>query len=397
MIAERLAILSHKYHVGGATGYRVKGGFPALTDEIARHFDRVDLCVPVRRENLGDGWSYRDNVEVVPLPPFQGRGELLRNLSAVISGMRRVVREAGVVYCMGPNDAGVLGMLVTRLEGRPMFASLDTDRARRVLQRDYSPPVKYFKYAANRYFLYPLIRRVCRDVPVWVTGDMFIGEYPAWTQWVKTTLRSDEIPPLRVRGTGEPPWHVVFAGRLAPEKNIDTLIRAVEMLDAAGTPIRCTIVGEGGLRDELEGAAGASNAAIEFAGRIPRKELIDSRFLGADVLALPSLEERQGKVLLEAMACSVPVVGSDVDGIPSVVDHEVNGLLFNPEDPATVSQAIERAAGNPGLRERLVRNGHEYAREHALDVEVSRLIDDVARHYGLRTGTAQDPAAGRPA
>lgn len=388
MIDKNLCIISHKYHIKKGNTFVVKGGFKDLTNEIARHFQSVNLCVPVaHEESLGkeSRYPYHENIRITSLPSFRGRKELLHNLWDVVVTMNGVVRKADVVYCMGPNDVGVLGMVIARLQGAKMFASLDTDRAGNVLRRDYSNRlVKYSKYSANKYFLYPLIRAACRHVPVFVTGDMFMGNYPEWMQWVKTTIRKNQIPPLSLSRPCQEPIHVVFAGRLSPVKNIDSLIRAVNKLDGSGLRLKCTIIGSGSLEKNLRQLVRCIDAPVEFAGQLPNADLIDSRFLGADIFVLPSLEERQGKVLLEAMACSIPVVASRVGGIPSVVDHGVNGLLCNPKNVEDIAQKIIEVGLDSNLRKRLIRNGYTYAKQHALDVEVERLINQVAQYHGFR-------------
>ena len=385
-MSNKLGVISHKYHAKSGNGFKVKGGFQALTNEIACHFDSVNLCVPVDKKVVHEGKPYRANVEVTPLPAFSGRKGLLCNLPQVLACMHEVVRESDIVYCMGPNDVGVLGMIIARLRGAKMFASLDTDRAGNVLRRNYSSPlVKFSKYGVNKYFLYPLIRALCRHVPVFVTGDMFMGNYPEWMQWVKTTIRKNQIPPLSLNRPGEEPLHVVFAGRLSPVKNIDSLIRAVNKLDESSLWLKCTIIGSGNLENNLRQLVKRTGAPVEFAGQLPNADLIDSRFLGADIFVLPSLEERQGKVLLEAMACSIPVVASRAGGIPSVVDDGINGLLCNPKDVGDITHKIIKVSRDPDLRARLVRNGYEYAQQHALDVEVERLINRVAQYHGFRS------------
>jgi glycosyltransferase involved in cell wall biosynthesis len=393
-IDRSLAIISHKYHVGAHNGFEVKGGFQTLTDEIALHFRTVNLCVPVANEKSGTGRSYRDNLEITPLPPFRGRKGLIANLPEIWSVMWRVAREADIVYCMGPNDVGILAMVVARLQGKKMFASLDTDRAGNVLRMHYSPPEKYAKYVANRFILYPLIRFLCKDIPVFVTGDMFLGEYPSWTQWVKTTMRRSEMPPKSMPvGKSQEAFHVVFAGRLSPVKNLRRLIHAIHMISTSGVSIRCTIIGSGQLRNDLERLANRLDVTVKFTGEITNEKLISSRFLDADVLTLPSLEERQGKVILEAMACSVPVVASHAGGIPTVIDDSINGLLCNPQSVKDIARKIKRVAYDLELRKKLVDNGYEYAQRHALDVEVKRLMDQVTNHYDLKMTVSESRAA----
>lgn len=382
-INKSLAIISHKYHVEAQGGYRVKGGFQALTNEVARHFESINLCVPVAKGVDDAGQPYRDNLSVTPLPAFQGREELVHELPHVMSIMWSVVRDADIVYCMGPNDVGLLAMLVAKLQKKKMFASIDTDRAGNVLTMDYHPIEKYAKYSVNRFILYPLIRFLCKDIPVFVTGDMFMGEFGAWKQWVKTTMRSREIPPKVLPEKDHDSFHIAFAGRLAPVKNLPRLVEAVDKLHLNGIPVHCTIIGDGQLKGELEQLVSTVDAQVELFGQVPNEQLIESRFLDADILVLPSLEERQGKVLLEAMACSIPVVASNAGGIPSVIEDGVNGLLCDPHSVGDIAQKIDQVKRNLCLRRELIDNGYEYAKEHALDREVSRLMTHVVKHYHL--------------
>lgn len=381
-----LAIISHKYHVQASSGFVVKGGFQTLTDEIARHFQTVNLCVPVANGNAENGRAYRENIEVTPFPPFQGRKALLSNLPKVLSVMWKTVRRADIVYCMGPNDVGILAMIGSSIQRKKMFASLDTDRAGNVLRMDYGFLEKYVKYGADRFILYPIIRFLCNNVPVFVSGNMFMGEYQLWTQWVKSTLRRKDIPPKSLIGAGgnEEEFHIVFAGRLAPVKNLRRLIRAIHLLSSSNKSVRCTIIGSGELKSELEKLTNSLGAPVDFAGQVPNGKLIDSRFLGADLLALPSLEERQGKVLLEAMACSIPVVASRAGGIPTIINHEVNGLLCNPKKVEDIASKIDRLMKNKKLRNKLIINGYEYSKKHVLDIEVKKLMDKVFSTYSIK-------------
>jgi len=175
----------------------------------------------------------------------------------------------------------------------------------------------------------------------------------------------------------------VFAGRLSHEKNLYRLIQAIDQLNKSGDPVRCTIIGSGELKGELEQLAASLDAPVDFAGQIPNEKLIESRFLHADVFVLPSLEERQGKVLLEAMACSIPVVASNTGGIPTVITHNMNGLLCSPRSTGDIALKIRKIIQSDKLKTKLTENGYRYAQEHALDMEISKLMGQVVGHYDL--------------
>ena len=140
---------------------------------------------------------------------------------------------------------------------------------------------------------------------------------------------------------------VGVVARLSPEKGIDVLLQAL----ARRPDIPLVVVGDGGRRAELEALArdlGRAEATW-FVGFQARPQ---DFIAGMDLFVLPSRREGLGLVLLEAMRAELPVVASNVGGIPDVVDHGVTGVLVPPEDPVALADAIERLLADPELRAR---------------------------------------------
>src|SRR5439155_25280222 len=120
------------------------------------------------------------------------------------------------------------------------------------------------------------------------------------------------------------------------------------------------IVGDGELRRELEQRARVSPAAIFMAGSMPHDRVADA-MAAADVIVVPSVVDRAGRVdattstVLKAMACGLPLVATQVGGIPEIVKDEYNGLLVPEKDPLALAAAISRLQRDPALRDRLAR------------------------------------------
>jgi glycosyltransferase involved in cell wall biosynthesis len=153
-----------------------------------------------------------------------------------------------------------------------------------------------------------------------------------------------------------------FAGRLVAEKGVHVLIDALGRVAGA----RLLVLGDGPERTRLEErAAVALQGRAYFAGHVPSTAMAD--WLSAlDVLVLPSLrsstwEEQFGRVLVEAMACGVPVIGSATGEIPHVIGNA--GLVVEEGDAASLARAIEDLASSPARRRALA----ERARSRALD------------------------------
>jgi glycosyltransferase involved in cell wall biosynthesis len=164
--------------------------------------------------------------------------------------------------------------------------------------------------------------------------------------------------PDAVRAPEEPP-HVLYVGRLSPEKGVLELVAACE-----GLPL--VVVGDGPLRDRVPGAGGF----------VPPGEL-GPYYERAAVVAAPSLREGYGVAAREAMAWGRPVVASAVGGLTDAVEHEVTGLLVPPGDVTALRAALERLLGDAELRARL----GAAAREQAPSFEAA--TDALLEVYGL--------------
>lgn len=133
--------------------------------------------------------------------------------------------------------------------------------------------------------------------------------------------------------------NVLFVGRLAPQKNVECLIAAAGNL-VGRFDLRLTVVGDGPLRGRLEALARRVAVPVDFRPVVDHEEL-PGVFGRADAFVLPSLFEGHPKVLLEAMACGLPCLASDVEGIRSLVT-DGTGLLFDPRDPDALAAGLER-------------------------------------------------------
>ncbi len=118
---------------------------------------------------------------------------------------------------------------------------------------------------------------------------------------------------------------VVYVGRLAREKKLDRLLRALRLVDG----VRAAFVGDGPDRERLE--ALSAGLPVRFLGTLHGPALA-AAYAAGDVFAFPSDTETFGNVVLEAMACGLPVVATDVGGQVDLVSHDRNGLLFEPEN-----------------------------------------------------------------
>ncbi|SNS20508.1 Glycosyltransferase involved in cell wall bisynthesis [Geodermatophilus saharensis] len=222
-----------------------------------------------------------------------------------------------------------------------------------------------------------------------------------------TALHDDGVPPDRVSVVpsgfdpalfaapaadvlpGVPRPRIGYVGRLAPQKSPGTLVRAFGRMREQASLV---VVGDGPDRALVERLAAESPAAdrITLAGFVEHAR-VPAVLASLDVLVLPSAYEEMGSVLTEAMAAGLPVVASDVGGIPEVVRHGVTGLLVPPGDVDALAAALDRVTGDDVLRARLAAGARARSAEYgwpALSARVAAVYDRV-----LGTAADLEPAA----
>ncbi|MFC1999660.1 glycosyltransferase [Chloroflexota bacterium] len=162
---------------------------------------------------------------------------------------------------------------------------------------------------------------------------------------------------------------ILFVGRIAEKKGINYLIEAMPTILRHIPEARLVIVGYGPERGRLEDLVGklGLNDRVAFAGEVPNAELA-RYYHKAHLLVLPSIVDSRGDteglgiVILEAMACGVPVVASNVGGIPDIIEPNWNGLLSKPGNPQDIADKVVELLSDKRLRERLSQNALETVR-----------------------------------
>ncbi|WFG44945.1 glycosyltransferase family 4 protein [Pseudonocardia alni] len=189
------------------------------------------------------------------------------------------------------------------------------------------------------------------------------------------------VPPADRRAGREGlPLRLLYVGRLFPRKGVEEIIEAAGTMVAAGRDVSVRIVGSGVLEQDLRTLVSRWDLAarVELRGAVGQDEL-PAHYQWADVFCLPSHAEGVPVVLMEAMASELPVVASDVGGIPELVLDGHSGVLVPAGGVAELVSAVERLDDSVPLRLRLGRNARQHvATEFSAKVNVARLIELVA-------------------
>jgi colanic acid/amylovoran biosynthesis glycosyltransferase len=178
---------------------------------------------------------------------------------------------------------------------------------------------------------------------------------------------------------------LVVPANLLEVKGHVYLIEAVRLLADRGVRVCVDIAGDGPLRAALAEQVEELGLrdSITFLGLLPHETLLEELQAGTwDMLVLPSIVTDAGEKegipvsIIEAMSSRVPVVSTNTGGIPELFEGVDEALLVPPRDPAALAGAIEKLAGDPGLRQRLVESGRRRVEQSfAVEQVVTELVE----------------------
>ena len=165
-------------------------------------------------------------------------------------------------------------------------------------------------------------------------------------------------------GLGNEPC-VLFVGSLIPRKGLPFLVEAAKKVVRAQADTKFLIVGDGPLRNQLYDSLKTANLSgnFKFFGNL-KDNVLPAIYNCADVFVLPSIQEGQGIVLLEAQASGKPVVAFDIGGVNEALQNKETGLLVNQGDVDALGDALLKLLTDKALREKMGSNGRRFVSEN---------------------------------
>lgn len=196
------------------------------------------------------------------------------------------------------------------------------------------------------------------------TAETVTKTYPNTASKVRHCYKSVDVAKyqkIRANREAAPPDPdqpvILFVGSNMHRKGVPDMIKAAPGVIKNHPLVRFIVVGNDKSVDRLKALCADLKITknFEFAGWKSQADLLEY-YQKATVFVMPSLTEALGVTFLEAMAAGVPVIGTNVGGIPEIIQDEFNGLLVPVESPGSIAQAINRVLADEPLRKRLAEN-----------------------------------------
>jgi glycosyltransferase involved in cell wall biosynthesis len=281
----------------------------------------------------------------------------------------RVLREEGVPVVMTLHDYKLVCPAYTLLADGRICESCAGGRFYRAFTTSCRGRVRSALLAAESYVQHRL-RRSYEGVSLFLSPSRFLArkfEEMGFRRRIEVlpnpSLAGEDATQRAARGS-----HVLFVGRVVPEKGLRTLCAAAQRSDA-----RVTVVGDGPQLAELRRDFGHL-ANIEFAGRIEPERARTMMCEALAVVAPSEWYENQPMVILEAFAGGTPVIASDLGGNPELVRDGETGLLHLPGDVGDLAGKLAWAREHPGEMAAMGERARAFAAQFAPEVYLERLL-----------------------
>lgn len=341
------------------------------------------LCVPIiakKSQSLNHALEL-DMARLVPLPPLQTTISAQRYYRQARKPLKEIARNSDALFVRLPFQLPnrILGLekpKVLHVVSRPsevIRASTDYSGLRRSGAICFAQYSEWCMKRAGR----ERFTRVCTNGrEMWRTLNP-----PAGRVLVSSCMYRNEMVEKEDFALGAPP-RILFVGYLRPEKGVLDLLDTFDQLrqkkaatlTLAGGRDRETSAGRL-IEDRISRSAFSQD--IKTVGMIEFGPDLFSLYRNHDVLVQPSLSEGTPRTLVEARSLGLPVIASNVGGIPSSVKHEEDGLLVPKGDPKALVKALLRLFSDDALRLRLIQNGLAQKERFSLEYFADQLIEEV--------------------
>jgi glycosyltransferase involved in cell wall biosynthesis len=404
----RLGIVYHMPFWRAADGSlrELEGSFARYVDSLAPYFDEISICAPSIERPSGEGTAIRSaNVTLAALSSFEGPAQFYPKLPVVLPKLLTWVRGLDVLHCRVPTPAAPFAFAFARMLGKPAFILIVGDLRALLPSMPYRG-VKKIIWRAYTEFEERSMQWMADHALAFANGGALTEKHSRpdrpVVQTTTTTISIADIASRTDTCLGRP-VRMLTVSRIDPRKGLRVLPAAVEALLAMGIDATVDIVGPSiGRPGDEEKRAIAVDAAerrvesrVNVVGPVPLDQLLPL-YQKYDVFVLPTLPgEGIPRVLLESMTSGMPVVTTRVSGIPSLITHEVNGLLMDDNGSAAVAAAVARIVNDAPLRQRLIANGYETARGRTLETQAGKMMAVVAQelHVRLKPGATAPVAS----
>jgi glycosyltransferase involved in cell wall biosynthesis len=308
------------------------------------------------------------------------------NISFInIPNMIKEVKEFNpdIIHFHSPATMGIVSIIIARYLKVPLFTTYHT------LWSETLPPIppfavidKFFSdMTTNKNALRKTIWSVSKKIfdycdVIISPADIIKKELIANNHRGKIKIISNGIDTKKFKGKirSKTNFKMLYVGRLSHEKQVDIVIKSFNEVQNKFQKSELLIVGDGNVKKNLKNLAKELKLSkkIKFTGSIDREKIVDY-YKKCDIFVTASEMEVQPLTLLEAMSCSLPIVGVNKAGVAGIVKNNINGYLVSSANHKLIADRVIKIFENNDLRIKMAKESRKIAEENSMDESIKKL------------------------
>ncbi len=328
------------------------------------------------RFNLKKPLDLPDNMILYEMKHFQATViGYYKNLFSLIKDnlveYREIFAKSDVLLLMVPSIVSMVSYFVLRSTGVPIISYVIGDQVEIIKHGSkYKGLMNLFALAVSRAHEFVHKRIINNSRAVFYVGSDLEKKYPFSGEFAYKTFSSvilEEDIVSRSSFLDKGPVRLLYLGRIAHEKGLQYLVDSIRILkEQMDIEVELTLCGMGPETQNLKNRVSVLGieGSVHFRGFIGHGVQLDLIFAENDIFVLPSLSEGIPKVLLEAMAKGLPVIATNVGGIPDIIENHKNGLLVPSASAESLAQAVIELIDDKDKMIEISRQGNMFASEH---------------------------------
>ena len=370
--------------------YYTYGGFGSYLSEIRKFFKKTILVAHVTNQKPGNGYYeiQTNNLEIVHLK--QSRNELENLLQQPINFYiaRKRIKDMDIVHCRMPDYTGIIRVILSRFYEKQYFIQTIADWRIEAQKTSIFKKYGLGLFLKLDYYFYDFLERLCaKNNLVFTQGTSSYEKHKdnSYAKLISSSAHyNKDIGIIKRKFESKKNVNVLHIGRLTGVKNQKLIIQVISKLNNASDVVwNLKILGEGPLRSSLQKQIDSLGQSknITLVGQVDRDKSFWNYFDESDIFLMASKSEGTPKVVLEAMARSVPVVAPNVGGIPYLVDNNTRGLLYNEGDLKEFYKAILHIKNNKTERMKMIENAFDFSKNSTVEKSTIFMLDEVAKYF----------------
>jgi len=354
-------------------------------EEYCKRLDRVVLVATMGpREEKHDCEINYPNLKIISIPYFNRYIEGMFKLPHILAALLRLNTEVDAVYVRVPSPYCWLPRIIC-------------GRKKKILMHVCGDTLDASQYG---YHLPGIVRKLFRAayMPEWLMTkwalkktEFIVNGEKAYLKLkhlnencamvISTTLRDEDFF-MRETARLEEKIVILYLGHIRAAKGIDVLIEAFKLIKDKYPRAQMLIAGSGEYLDVLQRKVEQEglDEKIVFTGHVCAGEQRNTLYRGADIFVFPSYSEGSPRVVIEAMANSLPVITTTVGGLGNRLKDGEDALLVKPGSAVDIASAIARMIDDIELRRRCSINGYRKVLNHKVDAFIQSIVDRFQQH-----------------